>query len=382
MISAKAAASELAAGHAATRKAVSECLDVEAGLREVLLASEHDATRADVTAELQAESGLAAIMNRDAAHETGPAFIIQGHDQVAEVVQELPAADRLELRKHPSFPSSAAAVLSLSSRALAAELGNLVILPYVRDIDRVLTAARDRAWHGDLDRGADLDRALTYARALGVALARILQQARDFAAGLPAGEERAFAQEIAVEIDSTRERTVTFVRKITLARDAVAGASDWLVSQELLDELVDQAKNCDPVRARSLAEELDQNLTSAIDQAISRNPEDWDEEEDGDDGGSRSPADPFRKLTEALHKTPASARPDAVIWLRETLDNVRGADLRNADFTGVPLDGLRWSSSTQWPDELVEKIKALSVPLPGEEGVFVVRDVGSTTSLA
>jgi hypothetical protein len=377
MIDAEAAARDLATGHAATREAVSACLDVESGLREVLLTSEHEAMQGDVTAELQVESGLGAIVSSEASPMTGPTATIRGDSPVAEVVQELPAAQRLELRKHQSLHSFGTAVSSLSTRALAANLGNLEILPYIRDIERVLTLARERAWRGDLDRGADLNQALTYARALSHALGRILQQARDFAAGLPDGKDRPFAQRIALEVDSARERTVIFVRKLTLARDAALGITVPSASEELFGELLELARDCDPVRARVLAEGLNQNLTSAIDQALFGNPEGRDEKAPR----SSDEKDPSRKLTVALRRTPVTDRAHALVWLRDALDNFQGADLRNADLTGVPLDGLRWSASTQWPDKWADGIWKHSVPLPGEEGVFVVRGYGSVGSV-
>ena len=43
------------------------------------------------------------------------------------------------------------------------------------------------------------------------------------------------------------------------------------------------------------------------------------------------------------------------------LNDFTGADLRNADLTGVSLEGLRWSATTQWPSDWVEQIEHGSV---------------------
>ena len=282
---------------------------------------------------------------------------------------DLRPAQRLRLRTHPLVGSFSLAGWRVASRNLAADLGNLVVLDYLRDICRVLTHARDRAWRGDLERGADLiQQALKSAYALTDALALILEQARDFAARLPAGQERASVQEIAREVDSAAELTMTFVRDLTLARNDVQGAEGHPVSKELFDALLTQAHGCDPARARSLAQDLDRNLTAAIDQAFPEYPE------GGDQQASLLSATPSGALTNALYRTPVVDRADALVWLRDALNDFRGADLRDADLTGVPLKGLRWSDSTQWPAYWSDIIQQHSEPVPGSEGrIFVVR---------
>jgi hypothetical protein len=370
MTDAEAIIGELSAEYAATRETVSACLDVQAGVREVLLASEHDATRGELVAGLQVESGLAAILQRDARampEEPHQVASSRAGGPVAKVVLDLPAAERLGLRTHPSVDSFSLAESRLASRNLAADLGNLVVLEYLRDVWRILTRARDRAWHGDLERSGDLMQALTSAHALTDALAVILKQARDIAARLPVGQDRSSAQEIAREVDSVAEHAMTFVRDLVLARDAVLSARVSPVSEELFDALLAQSHGCDPARARSLAEDLDRKLNAAIGQALSGHPE----------GGSReaklSLNAPSGALTAALHRTPVKDRADALVWLRDALDDFQGADLRDADLTRVPLKGVLWSDTTQWPDGWKEKIKQRSVPVPGSEGVFIIR---------
>jgi hypothetical protein len=45
--------------------------------------------------------------------------------------------------------------------------------------------------------------------------------------------------------------------------------------------------------------------------------------------------------------------------------------LREVDLTGILLDGIRWSETTQWPDQWVDQIRRDSVLLGG--GVYEIR---------
>lgn len=61
--------------------------------------------------------------------------------------------------------------------------------------------------------------------------------------------------------------------------------------------------------------------------------------------------------------------------IHRALSDFTGADLRDADLTGVSLEGLRWSTTTKWPPDWVEQIELDSVEV--EPGIFEVR--GGTT---
>ena len=54
-----------------------------------------------------------------------------------------------------------------------------------------------------------------------------------------------------------------------------------------------------------------------------------------------------------------------------------GADLRNVDLAGIPLEGIEWSDSTQWPELWVDQIRQVSVPIG--VGLYVIRDGTSRT---
>ncbi|HEX8864294.1 MAG TPA: hypothetical protein VF821_01440 [Lentzea sp.] len=57
--------------------------------------------------------------------------------------------------------------------------------------------------------------------------------------------------------------------------------------------------------------------------------------------------------------------------LRTALTNVVGADLTSADLSGLPLDGVRWSSGTRWPREWEVWVRDNSVPIAAD--VFEIR---------
>ncbi|MBF6183388.1 hypothetical protein [Nocardia otitidiscaviarum] len=60
-----------------------------------------------------------------------------------------------------------------------------------------------------------------------------------------------------------------------------------------------------------------------------------------------------------------------LLLLEQMLNDFIGADLRNVELTGVPLEGLRWSEqTTQWPNRWHEQIKQYSVHL--EDDVYEI----------
>ena len=65
-----------------------------------------------------------------------------------------------------------------------------------------------------------------------------------------------------------------------------------------------------------------------------------------------------------------------ITTLTNAADDFTDADLRQADLRGVPLEGLRWSESTRWPDGWAEPIRRMSVSIAS--GVYEIRP-GTTT---
>ncbi|MFD9286098.1 hypothetical protein ACFWD7_54755 [Streptomyces mirabilis] len=63
-----------------------------------------------------------------------------------------------------------------------------------------------------------------------------------------------------------------------------------------------------------------------------------------------------------------------VAELRAFTDDFISADLRRADLRGVDMTGVRWSAQTLWPAELdVEELRNRSTESPMGSGIFVVR---------
>jgi uncharacterized protein YjbI with pentapeptide repeats len=64
-----------------------------------------------------------------------------------------------------------------------------------------------------------------------------------------------------------------------------------------------------------------------------------------------------------------------LVDLDGALQDFTKADLRNVDLTGIQLEGLRWSSATQWPANWADQVKLDSVEVAPD--VFEIRR-GST----
>ena len=74
----------------------------------------------------------------------------------------------------------------------------------------------------------------------------------------------------------------------------------------------------------------------------------------------------IRFLAGHLHLKVQASR----LWT--ALSDVTGADLRQSDLGGVPLEGIRWSEATQWPPAWEDSIRARSTAVQGEPGVYEI----------
>ncbi len=72
------------------------------------------------------------------------------------------------------------------------------------------------------------------------------------------------------------------------------------------------------------------------------------------------PVDPFQRRDLDLARDLDRARSD-----------FSQADLRDADLTGLSLEGVRWSRATVWPPEWAEWVEQASVEV--EPGIFEIR---------
>jgi hypothetical protein len=350
-------------------------LDVEAGLREVLIASLHENVRADLADELDVTGGLAAIV-RDSAPPppaapsrlatTAPLSAHQPYSaRVAKFVAALPPAQRLTLRTHPSAGSFDLAAARVTYRGLGADLGNAVVEEIVRELERTLVQARDRVHRGEFDRLGPLAHALDVAHTLVHALERILDRARVAAGNLPGGPARDVARELARSLDRALTRAQVLTRDLVFVRESALDP-DHPGLAEAMERSLAQFHESDPARARSLVRDLDLILAKDIDraftQAIEREPT-----------PREAAQDLSMALTMALRETPAVQRTETLVWLRDALDDAVDADLREADLKEVPLAGIRWSARTQWPAGWTERIRQCSVPAADSDDVYIIQ---------
>ncbi|MGK5728917.1 hypothetical protein [Streptomyces sp. URMC 124] len=321
--------------------ALDDLLDVEAGLREVLLHSHHDTATANLDTVLDTEAGLAAILPATPQTPLAPTHGPPHHHiDTAELLRTLTPAERLALRNHPNVKAAGQALV----RALTS----------ARDLDQVLDLASlyGRAVGLALDLAHDLARALDPSRALDHDLDRALTRARACA--------RALARDRACELESA------LAREIARARNFVRDHARYLE--------IDRARSRARARflALALARARDLDLALALALELAR---------DGDlDFGlifDIRTAEVGRAIGMALHQEPPALDKDSLDAL---LDDFTTADLSNANLTGIDLSGIRWSEhTTQWPSTNdIEDLKARSDETPPGSGTWVVRS-GTTT---
>ncbi|MGH7485820.1 MAG: hypothetical protein ACREMY_09505, partial [bacterium] len=63
----------------------------------------------------------------------------------------------------------------------------------------------------------------------------------------------------------------------------------------------------------------------------------------------------------------------------QVLNDVTSVDLRNIDLAGIPLQGLRWSAQTRWPQEMENQICRDSVQIAN--GIYEVDPSNTTDTL-
>jgi hypothetical protein len=70
---------------------------------------------------------------------------------------------------------------------------------------------------------------------------------------------------------------------------------------------------------------------------------------------------------------------NATIRILDQARNMNNADVSNIELVDIPLDGVRWSESTRWPDHWRDQIRARSLEI--EPGFFEIRLGGTVWSL-
>ncbi len=344
-------------------------LEVEASLREVLIATHHGDLVTDLARCLDVEAGLASMVPAaaDVTPSTEP-LILSPHPQPADsepvvaatspdhvdVAQAAPGtvllkflhaatswspSTRLAMRTHPVFNIASfhdraqTLVLSLGATSdLASGLDHKLKYVLRRILDRVpdLPPDLDRA----LDR--DVDDALNPARELGSHLDRCLEHTRDLARGL------------ARDLGSDLARTRDLARLPTVDLNYVL---DHVLNLDYaLDRILTQASKYAIVGTHDLAD--DHVRVSALVRDLDR----------------------VQSFAGELAHT-----IQAVFHFHQMLSDVTGVDLRSIDLVGIPLQGLRWSVQTRWPQEIENQIYRDSVQIA--DGIFEVNPGGTTEIL-
>ncbi|MEU3567564.1 hypothetical protein AB0E96_03900 [Kitasatospora sp. NPDC036755] len=303
-------------------------LDVEAGLREVMLSANHRDLVEGLNEVLDIEAGLASITSRNSARtefeETAAPLYDVG--RLHQRFELLGPERRLELREHPLVT--------------AAILADLLI--------RTVTLAQD------------LTDGLGFGRYHGMPLKRAAFAAQGIAEGIAQG------------LDG----------RAALAWGLRDMAHEIVALLEPHYPAIDQASRVGRVLVREMVSTIDQRVRSADHPAIAEFLRACQVFTYAVRGG-----DLIRAVQEVEYLARALAsrvgelfglgEPEALDleFLSEILDDFTTADLSTADLTHVDLAGVRWSElRTRWPTEVsIDRLREDSrETLPGS-GVYIIR---------
>ncbi len=297
-------------------------LEIEAGLREVLIPAHQAADSESVAATSPGHVDV-----EDAQPDTRLLEFFQSTTSWSP-------STRLAMRAHPVFHIAGfhdrlhTLVLSLSSASnLASELEGTLECILRRILDRVPDLPPDLNWA--LDR--DLDRGLDPARDLGRDLDRTLDSARAVA--------RDLVRDLGSELAHIRDLDHLPTVDLNYALNHVQNLDT------ALDRNFTQASNYARLSIHDLAQYHGQvrALIPGLDRVQSFAGE----------------------LARTIH---------ALVHFHRVLSDATGVDLRSADLAGIPLQGLRWSARTQWPPEIENQIWRDSIQVA--DGIFEVRHGG------
>jgi hypothetical protein len=341
----------LADHHRTTLAHAQDLLDIEVGLREILIARHHTSVHTATEALLDIDAGLHAITGqpspsapvpREVPPDTGAAPAVAGLHPALYALATQPAPERLRLGAN-GLVRDLQCALSLN-RVLS--LGDLLARSLVATLKILAGAAHPSKDHArDLNRDLDLDRA----RALALDLARDLVLDRALALDL------VLDRALALDLDLDRARALA--RALALALDLARALARALALDLDLDRALDRVRALDLAPALDLALDLARDLT---------------------------------EIPRSLHAGQAlSGAAGEILWLVLTLEvgtagvvtaqaegllrDLRGADLSFAEASGLrreDLVGVRWSVTTRWPLAWADWAQANSVRLGSDEWVI------------
>ncbi|MGW5159325.1 hypothetical protein ACWEPN_27935 [Nonomuraea wenchangensis] len=339
---------QLALFHYGVIDSLDSVLDVDAGLREVMLYSHQAAQLDDLGSILDIEAGLTAIL----PHVNG---VIESHEQeqsrkFEQLLRCVSPQDRLALRRYTDVLTA--------YRFLTRALDHTVDLSQACDLVRQLTA--------DLDRDRTLD------------VARTREQVLE--------RDREVARALRIRLDLSHARAVDLMHALTHTLEL---APHFDLARELVHAF-DHIRDCD--LARQLADALTRDLSQDLDHAQAFN------------------LTSTRQLARCLGRDIDHARKAArtfitlsVDWVQSAISTVLGrevplhedsvsvflddfttSDLRTSPLDGINLEGVRWSETgTQWPAEIdIISLKAHSDEIRPYSGLYVVRSGWTVRDLA
>jgi hypothetical protein len=333
---------------------LTDILDLNTGLHEILLAGRHRDTGVDLAGMLDLNAGLAAIL--PAATEGGAASTpLNNLDDLLGRVEAAPAA---RLINRDQLQELASDIDILNALQHAAGTGNVRVR--ARDLDRALNRERVRTRERLL---AELrDHALDLDRAVARALDHDYSRDGDLVAAFTSARTRALSLAEALNDSRTlvfaRAQDMVLDRSIALAQARARDLALALACARDLARDLDLGLN-DKVRARILT--LAPALSSTMCEAAVRSE--------------------VGILIRMISQEPSADTSwlnltiiDAVVpgRLRDLADDFIAADLRRVNLTGLDLIGVRWSrTTTRWPDADEEWILAASEP--GPCGIYIIR---------
>ncbi|KIF76256.1 hypothetical protein QR77_24915 [Streptomyces sp. 150FB] len=304
------------------RESLEGVLDIEAGLREVLLQSRHRRRVDDLATVIDVEAGLAAILPVSSPVPT-PAPGGAVASPVQDFLRSLTAEKRMALRHHPG----------------GLRAGRLLALTELHDKTGVVPAEMTPF-------------VVSFAHEVAQALISEFKRQN----GLRQPKTRYMIHQITQALDTSLLGDGALVRPLSFAKDLLDAARSMdesvvHLAHELLTTLYALSHlKSDGLKSINAHERLPDLFTTAARRAIS-----------------------------SALGIPVPQEFDAGS-LKMLLNDFTASDLTTTDLTGIDLSGVRWSEGgTLWPDTVdIHDLKSRSTETPAGSGVYVVRD-GTTT---
>ncbi|MFG2074586.1 hypothetical protein [Nonomuraea maritima] len=309
-------------------------LDIDAGLREILLESQHSTLITGLDTVLDVDAGLAAIIPPAAGHhhlEPTQASSAEQHEFHVLV----PAHIRLTLRSHPLIESEASLLHTIKSLAGRTRVHI--------DETRYLMGHPSR-WN----RSERLEAKLDELESLLNSVNSIATSMRTFIDG-----NRGWCTKVTEDFAALLQAQAALRKLYSEARGAMVAARQWSSSGWLEPELRFQLE----LPLRKAHRPMENLFRAAVSISLHRI------------------NDHIRVALGRFDLPDLDARA-----LADFLDDFTRADLRNASLAGVDLRGVCWSTSTtSWPAHIdVEELKERSDKVPAKRGIYIIRSGTAT----